>query len=86
MPRDVAGRTATLAALIFHDFGSDELFVSQIEKGDSVSRIHLAFQTPDRATVEKFYYAALSAGGRDIEAVFHGPAERSAESVVINPI
>lgn len=94
-----------------HDFGSDELFVSQTEKGSKVSHIHLAFQVPDRETVEKFYRAALSAGGKDngapgersyhpgyyaafvldpdgnnIEAVFHGPADRSAESVIVNPI
>lgn len=93
-----------------HDFGSDELFVSQIENGSKPSHIHLAFQVPDRKTVEKFYQAALAAGGKDngapgersyhpgyfaafvldpdgnnIEAVFHGPAERSAESVVITP-
>lgn len=93
-----------------HDFGSDELFVSQTNEKSPISRVHLAFQAPDRVTVEKFYHAALKAGGRDngapgersyhpgyyaafvldpdgnnIEAVFHGPAERSAESVVITP-
>jgi len=93
-----------------HDFGADELFVSQVEGGGHVSHIHLAFQVPDRATVEKFYRAALAAGGKDngapgersyhpgyyaafvldpdgnnIEAVFHGAADRSAESVVIVP-
>ncbi len=94
-----------------HDFGSDELFVSQTEKDGKVSHIHLAFQVPDKETVEKFYRAALAAGGKDngapgersyhpgyyaafvldpdgnnIEAVFHGPADRSAESVVVHPI
>lgn len=31
----------------------------------SASPIHLAFKAPDRATVERFYEAALAAGGRD---------------------
>jgi catechol 2,3-dioxygenase-like lactoylglutathione lyase family enzyme len=87
-------------------FQADELFVD-VADGD-VSRVHLAFQAPDRETVQSFYDAALAAGGKDngapgersyhpgyfaafvrdpdgnnIEAVFHGPFERSAKSVVI---
>jgi catechol 2,3-dioxygenase-like lactoylglutathione lyase family enzyme len=87
-------------------FASDELFFSS--DGQPTSGLHLAFQAPDRETVERFYEAALEAGGTDngrpgardyhpgyyaayvrdpdgnnIEAVFHGPAQRSAESVVI---
>jgi len=92
-------------------FWSDELFVS----GDAMattgaSHVHLAFQAPDRATVDRFHTACLAAGasdhgkpglrseyhpgyygafvidpdGNNVEAVFHGPAERSAESVVID--
>lgn len=93
-----------------HDFGSDELFVSQVEKGGRLSHIHLAFQTRERKTVDAFYTAALKAGGTDngkpgerpyhpgyyaafvldpdgnnLEAVFHGPAKRSAESVELEP-
>ena len=90
-------------------FHIDELFV---DKADGpVSRVHLAFQAPDRATVSAFHRAALAAGGRDngspgersyhpgyyaafaldpdgnnIEAVFHGEATRSAESVVVTPV
>jgi len=90
------------------NFHVDELFV---DKADGpVSRVHLAFQAPDRQTVAAFHRAALGAGGRDngppgersyhpgyyaafvldpdgnnIEAVFHGPASRSAESVVVTP-
>jgi len=86
-------------------FTADELFV---DKADGyTSRVHLAFQAPNREVVQAFYRAALSAGGRDngapgersyhpgyygafvldpdgnnIEAVFHGPSERSAPSVV----
>lgn len=91
-------------------FWSEELFVS----GDAMattggSHVHLAFQAPDRATVDRFHAAALAAGGRDhgapglrpqyhpgyygafvidpdgnnIEAVFHGEGERSADSVVV---
>lgn len=86
-------------------FQADELW---IDRGDAVSKVHLAFQAADRATVDKWYEAGLKAGGRDngapgerdyhpgyyaaflldpdgnnIEAVYHGPAERSAASVEI---
>ena len=69
--------------------------------------MHLAFQAADHDVVQRFYEAALGAGGRDngapgertyhpgyyaafvldpdgnnIEAVYHGPVERSAPSVV----
>jgi catechol 2,3-dioxygenase-like lactoylglutathione lyase family enzyme len=89
-----------------HDhFQADELW---IDRGDQQSRVHLAFQAQDRATVDRTYETALAAGGRDngkpgerdyhpgyyaaffldpdgnnIEAVFHGPAERSSDSVTI---
>ena len=71
--------------------------------------LHVAFQAPDRATVDRFYEAAIAAGGRDngppgerdyhpgyyaafvldpdgtnVEAVYHGPVERSAASVVFS--
>lgn len=84
---------------------ADELW---IDVGETPTRVHLAFQTPDRAMVDRFYEAALAAGGRDngapgerdyhpgyyacfvldpdgnnIEAVNHGPATRSAPSVVL---
>ena len=87
-------------------FYVDELWVD-VADGD-VSRVHLAFQAPDRETVQAFHRAALAGGGRDhgapgersyhpgyyaafaidpdgnnIEAVFHGPAQRSAKSVVL---
>lgn len=80
-----------------------------LDAGDTPSHIHLAFQTPDRAMVDRFHAAALKAGGRDngkpgerdyhpgyygafvldpdgnnIEAVHHGPAKRSADSVVLS--
>lgn len=86
-------------------FSADELWIDAAD--DYTSRVHLAFQAPDRATVDRFHAAGLEAGGRDnggpgersyhpgyygaflldpdgsnIEAVYHGPAERSAESVV----
>ena len=89
-------------------FHADELFVD--EAREAVSRVHLAFQAPDRATVHEFHAAALAAGGRDnggpgergyhpgyyaafvldpdgnnIEAVYHGPASRSAASIVVTP-
>lgn len=87
-------------------FWADELFVSEGEP--LTERLHLAFQAPDRATVDRFHEAGLAAGGKDnggpgerayhpgyysaylldpdlnnIEAVFHGPATRSAPSVVV---
>jgi len=44
---------------------ADELWLDAIGDDDQPSRIHIAFQVEDRATVERFYKAALAAGGRD---------------------
>src|SRR5689334_5127574 len=44
-------------------FYADELFVDQAT--DYVSRIHLAFQAPNREAVHLFHEAALAAGGVD---------------------
>ena len=52
-------------------FSADELFVS--DDGEPTSGLHLAFQTPDRETVDRSHEAALAAGGRDNGA----PGERS---------
>jgi catechol 2,3-dioxygenase-like lactoylglutathione lyase family enzyme len=90
-------------------FVADELYVS--DDGEPTSDLHLAFQASNRETVERFYEAALAAGGRDngapgerryhpgyfaayvldpdgnnVEAVFHGPSTRSADSVVVTPV
>ncbi len=50
-------------------FWSDELFVSakdsRAARGQLTGRVHLAFQAPDRATVDRFHPAALAAGGKD---------------------
>lgn len=51
-------------------FWADELFVTPGEP--SVPGVHLAFQAPDRETVQRFHAAALAAGGRDNG----GPGER----------
>jgi class 3 adenylate cyclase/catechol 2,3-dioxygenase-like lactoylglutathione lyase family enzyme len=89
-------------------FSADELFAS--DDDEPTAHLHLAFQARDRAAVDGFYAAAISAGGRDngapgerayhpgyyaayvldpdgnnVEAVHHGPARRSAESVVVVP-
>jgi len=41
---------------------ADELW---IDTGAPPSHVHLAFQVPDRATVDRFHAAALQAGGTD---------------------
>ena len=49
-----------------HYFWSDELFVSTAEKATTApTHVHLAFQAPDRATVDRFHSAAIAAGGTD---------------------
>ena len=58
---DVLGIPITLEGDGF--FAADELFVA--EDGQRVSRVHLAFQVPDRETVDRFHEAALGAGGTD---------------------
>ena len=92
-------------------FWGDELFISTPDGPEAVGKLtgrhHIAFQAPDRATVDKFYSAGLEGGGKDngvpgeranyhpgyyaaflldpegnnIEAVYHGEAKRSADSV-----
>jgi catechol 2,3-dioxygenase-like lactoylglutathione lyase family enzyme len=93
-------------------FWADELFISTKDspaaQGETTGRMHFAFQAKNREVVERFYSAALAAGGRDngkpgerryhpgyyaafvidpdgnnIEAVFHGPFHKSADSVKI---
>jgi catechol 2,3-dioxygenase-like lactoylglutathione lyase family enzyme len=93
-------------------FWADELFVSTADseaaQGRLTGRIHLAFQSQDRAMVDAFYKAALANGatdngapgersyhpgyyacfvldpdGNNVEAVFHGEAQRSAPSVKV---
>ena len=86
-------------------FQCDELWIDVAD--GPVSHVHLAFQAEDRAMVDRFYRAAIEAGGSDngppgerpyhpgyygafvfdpdgnnIEAVYHGPARRSAASVI----
>jgi catechol 2,3-dioxygenase-like lactoylglutathione lyase family enzyme len=88
-------------------FSVDELFVS--DDRPPTTGLHIAFQAPDRETVDQFHTAALAAGGRDngapgereyhpgyygayvldpdgtnVEAVYHGPVDRSADSVVFS--
>jgi catechol 2,3-dioxygenase-like lactoylglutathione lyase family enzyme len=52
-----------------HSFACDELFVSDVAgtrgAATAPNRVHLAFQTPDRETVDRFHRAALATGGRD---------------------
>jgi catechol 2,3-dioxygenase-like lactoylglutathione lyase family enzyme len=93
-------------------FSFDELWVSTASsksaQGELTGRVHLAFATRTRETVDAFYQAALAAGGRgngapgdrpyhpgyyaafvldpdgnNIEVVFHGAAEYSADSLAI---
>lgn len=55
---------------------ADELFISSKQSdsatGELTGRVHLAFQGKSREVVERFYKAALAAGGRDNGA----PGER----------
>ena len=57
-------------------FWADEIFISSVDatapSGQALSAtgkptgwVHLAFQASDQATVDRFYVAALAAGGRD---------------------
>lgn len=43
-----------------------------VDHGEQPSRVHVAFQAPDRETVDRFHRAGLAAGGRDNGA----PGER----------
>ena len=46
-------------------FWSDEIFVSTDAMATTGStHVHLGFQAPDRATVDRFYTAALAAGAK----------------------
>jgi catechol 2,3-dioxygenase-like lactoylglutathione lyase family enzyme len=58
-------------------FWYDELFISSKESkaalGAVTGRVHLAFQGKSREVVDRFYRAALAAGGRDNGA----PGERA---------
>ena len=42
--------------------GKPDFWISQ---GQASAPMHVAFLSPDRATVDAFYYAALAAGGQD---------------------
>jgi catechol 2,3-dioxygenase-like lactoylglutathione lyase family enzyme len=66
---EAVGRELTLDRDEF--FAADELFVSA--EGPVTEHLHIAFQAPDEATVQRFHTAALGAGGRDNG----GPGERS---------
>lgn len=53
-------------------FQLDELYVDQADGSAVPTHLHLAFQARDRAMVDAFHVAALSAGGTDNG----GPGER----------
>lgn len=50
-------------------FWADELFISDTKSpaaaGTTTGRCHMAFQAPDRETVDRFHQAGLAAGGTD---------------------
>jgi len=54
---EFGGVTAGLGAK-----GKPDFWISQ---GQPTGPVHVAFVSPDRATVDAFYYAALTAGGKD---------------------
>ena len=70
--RFYAGALAPLGYTVIMEFGGSigglgaqgkpDFWISQ---GEASGAIHVAFVSPDRATVEAFYKAALAAGGRD---------------------
>ena len=43
--------------------GKPELFIRETET--AASPVHVAFKSPDRISVERFYDAAIAAGGKD---------------------
>ena len=55
MEHDISGAGFGLA-------GKPEFWIKQGEPG---APVHVAFASPDRVTVDAFYDAAISAGGRD---------------------
>ena len=103
-----AARSKVKAKAIFGRMSS--LSATDAMSTTGATHVHLAFQAPDRATVDRFYAAAIAAGGKDhgkpgvreqyhagyyaafvidpdgnnLEAVYHGPAKRSADSVVVS--
>ena len=50
------------AAAGFGAGGKPDFWIAQ---GVPTARVHVAFSSPDRGTVDAFYRAALAAGGRD---------------------
>src|SRR5262245_51229646 len=54
-------------------FYADELWVQAVMAGAQATRVHIAFQAPDRDMVRRFHEAGLKAGGRDNGA----PGERT---------
>ena len=48
-------------------------------------RDHVHLRVADLAASKRFYTAVLDPDGNNIEAVCHGPARASAESVVVMP-
>ncbi|HEY3050431.1 MAG TPA: VOC family protein [Gaiellaceae bacterium] len=58
----------------FSSHGKPDFFLAQ--RGEPSSPVHVAFQSPDRRTVDAFHEAALAAGARDngppgIRRVYH---------------
>jgi catechol 2,3-dioxygenase-like lactoylglutathione lyase family enzyme len=61
--------------------GKPDFWISQ---GEPITPCHVAFSSPDRATVDAFHEAAIAAGGRDNGAV-HDPDGNNVEAVCHNP-
>ena len=62
---------APLGYSIFKDLGKHVGFGTEqpdfwvSERGQPATEVHVCFRSPDRATVDAFYEAALAAGGSD---------------------
>lgn len=66
-----------------HESGSGPSL--SLHQGEPTLRMHVAFEAPDRETVDRFHAAALSAGGQDNGAPGPRPHYRAYCAFVLDP-